>query len=103
MNDCVAIWANWPKVFDRVDNVGRADTSERNNMMDMNKVLSTFAILCLEVEAANKTRVTVAVNARLPSRGATLISVYGYLSLSAFNDRIGNFIGVRHVKQTASR
>ena len=103
MNDCVAIRTNWPKVFDWVDNVGSADASERDNMMDVNKVLSTFAILYLEVEAANKTPVTVAVNARLPGRGATLVSVYGHLSLCAFNDRIGNFIGVRHMKQMACR
>ncbi len=102
MNYCVAIRANRTEVFDWVYNVGRTDACERDNVMDVNKVLSTFAVPRLKVEAANEAAVTVVVNACLPSKCTALVSVYSHLSLCALNNRFGDFIGVRHVKQMAS-
>ena len=102
MNDCVTIRANWAKVFDWVDNVGHADACQWNNVVDMNKVFSTLTVLFLEVEATNKAAVAIAVNARLPCGGATLVGVDSYLSLGTLNDRFGNFVRERNVKKMAS-
>ena len=102
MNDCVAIRANRAKVFDWVDNVGRPDSCQRDNVMNVNKMLSTFAVLSLKVEATNKAPVAVVVNASLPCSGATFVGVDSHFSLGTLNDRFGNLIRVRNVKQMAS-
>ena len=55
MNYCVAVWADWSKVFKWVDFVLLTDGREGLGVMHMNKAFRCRAIDRTEVEAADAT------------------------------------------------
>ena len=55
MNHCVAVWADWYKVINRVDYVIFADLAQWHDVMNVDKPYPKFSVLFPKIKPTNTT------------------------------------------------
>ena len=92
MDDGVTIRTNWAEVGYRIYLIHRTGVGQRDEMMDVNEVLHSFAISLPEVHVANGAALAVMRNAFLARPGVSLEAVHHYRSAPALGIKlVGRF------------
>lgn len=90
MNDGVAVWTHWPQMLDWINDIGFADLRQRDEVVDVDKSGTDWAVQLLEIERADRTGGSEMSNARHTGRGVSFVRIDNYRVRSAFDKRLGS-------------
>jgi hypothetical protein len=93
----VTVRADWPKVEDRIDDIGLSNSGKRHRMVYVNEPLADSAIYTCKIEPAGKAAGTVVLDCFGPCGGVALIAIDQDARGSSFNMRfvLANFVRKR--------
>jgi len=86
VNHRVAVRADRPEVFDRIEQIRLTDFAERLQVVDVNKARAPATVMTLETEAADDTVVFSMFEATRTGIGISFIAIYGGAGLRPFPD-----------------
>ena len=75
MNHRVAVWAYRPQIFYGIDNIGATYLGERNEMMDVDKILAKISIAHCKIYLAHRAIISIVRQTNSPSGGIALVFI----------------------------